>query len=310
MAQIQWYPGHMHKAAKEIREALSQVDMFLELLDARIPFSSENPMLESLRGDKPCYKVMTKTDLADPLITKQWQSWFEANRSVKTLALNTAQRQQVKSIPAACRALFAGRDVVLKPITVMVIGIPNVGKSTIINVLADRAIAKTGNEAAMTRHQQRIPLDNGIVLMDTPGILWPNLENPGSGFRLAATGAIRDSALTHLDVAWFIIEFLLANYPKNLLSRYQYKADSTDPMLVFEHIGRSRGCLKSGGKVDMDRVAKIVLNELLDGTIGALTLETPEVMQREIAELEVLRAERAAKKAARKSNWKKSVSKP
>lgn len=298
MAQIQWYPGHMHKAAQQIRETLNTVDMFLELLDARIPFSSENPMLASLRADKPCLKVMTKADLADARKTKRWQNWFATNHGVRALALTTLQRQQIKTITLACRDLFKGRDVVLKPITVMVIGIPNVGKSTIINVLANRSIAKTGNEAAITRQLQRIPLGNGIVLLDTPGVLWPNIESRNSGLRLAATGAIRDSAITHQDVAWFVAEFLLSDYPELVVKRYAYAVDRQDPMALLTHIGRLRGCLQSGAKVDLNRVAKIVLNELRDGTIGQITLETPDIIALEKTELDIRRQRQVEKKTA------------
>lgn len=309
MAQIQWYPGHMHKAAREIREVQGKIDMFLELLDARIPFSSENPMLESLRGNKPGIKVMTKSDLADPDRTVEWQNWFWQQNATRAIPLTTKNRPQISALTAICRELFPDRDVKQKPICVMVIGIPNVGKSSLINILADRVIAKTGNEAALTRHQQRIPLDNGIVLMDTPGVLWPNLENPNTGMRLAATGAIRDSAISHQDVAWYIAEFLLTNYPERVSQRYQQELNScADPMHLLEVIGKSRGCLRKGGQIDLDRVAKILIHELRDGSLGVLTLETPDMMCREKEKVEQLRKIKADKKSARKRKWKKTDS--
>jgi ribosome biogenesis GTPase A len=306
MAQIQWYPGHMHKAIKGIRDVLSRVDMFVELLDARIPASSSNPVLTNLRGNKPCIKVLSKSDLADPERTGSWQAWLESEHKTRTVISSTSDRQQVTSLADQCRKLFTPDNERVKSITVMIVGIPNVGKSTIINILADRKIAKTGNEAAVTRMQQRIQLDHGIVLLDTPGVLWPKVENPASGYRLAATGAIRDTAFTHEDVAWFLAGFLLAHYPSLVDSRYQFKALGKDAGALLEHIGRQRGCLKAGNRVDMDRVAKLLLNEFREGKIGRITLETPAMIQQEQFEVELVRQQKAAKKEARKKKWKKS----
>jgi len=303
MAQIQWYPGHMHKAAREIREALSQVDMFIELLDARIPYSSENPMLAEIRGAKRCLKVLSRSDLADPERTEEWVQWFKAERDTVAVATSMYDRQLIRGLTSRCRQMFAARE---QPITVMVAGIPNVGKSTLINILADRVIAKTGNEPAITKRQQRIPLDQDVVLMDTPGVLWPNVENPDSGFRLGATGAIRETAMSHDQVAWYLAEFLIAQYPQFLTKRYQYEITSPDPMVMFEHIGRARGCIRSGGKLDMDRVSRVLLNDFREGAIGRITLETPQMMQQEMIEVECLRQQKAEKKAARKANWKKA----
>ncbi len=306
MAQIQWYPGHMHKAVKGIRDVLSRVDMFLELLDARIPASSSNPVLAQLRGNKPCIKVLTKSDLADPERTRSWQASLENELHARTFVINNIDRQQVKNLGDQCRKLYPHIDDRLQPISVMVVGIPNVGKSTIINILADRKIAKTGNEAAITRNQQRIQLDHGITLLDTPGVLWPNVENPASGYRLAATGAIRDAAFAHHDVAWFLAGFLLAHYPALVDARYQFQGTAMDAGALLEHIGRQRGCLKAGNRVDMDRVAKILLNEFREGKIGRITMETPTMIQQEQIEVDQVRQQKAAKKEKRKKKWKNS----
>ncbi len=296
----------MHKAAKGIRETLSQVDLFLELLDARIPASSANPMISELRGDKQGVRVLTKSDLADPETTKLWQNWLQTARGIDCVVTCANDRQQIKSLAEYCRALVDPDRQRLQPITIMVVGIPNVGKSTFINILADRTIAKTGNEAAITRGQQRIKLDSGIALLDTPGVLWPNVENPASGFRLASTGAIRDSAISHHEVAWFLAEFLLNHYPDLVDRRYQAVFEDKDPEALMVHIGHQRGCLKAGGQVDFDRVAKILINEFREGKIGRITMETPSMISREEAEVEKRRLEKAEKKRQRKKKWKGS----
>lgn len=300
MAQIQWYPGHMHKAAREMRQALSAVDMFIELLDARLPYSSANPMLAELRAEKPCIRLLTRSDLAESRRTDEWLRWFEG-KGQQVFAISSGDRQQVRGITAKCRNLFAER---VQPIVVMVVGIPNVGKSTLINILADRVIARTGNEPAVTQRQQRIQLDHDVVLMDTPGVLWPNVENPASGYRLAASGAIRQTAHSFEDVAWHLAEFLLRDYAELIAKRYGYQVTENDPVPLFEHIGRKRGCLKPGGNIDQERVARILLGDFRDGTIGRITLETPQMMVEELVEVEQVREQKAARKAERKKRWK------
>jgi len=188
---IQWYPGHMHKASKEIQETLAQVDLIIEVLDARIPFSSENPMISSLRGNKPCIKILTKSDLADPLITQQWQEFLEQEQGVKSQVINNQEVDKIRKLTDLCRKMVPNKNLV----HALIMGIPNVGKSTLINILAGKSIAKTGNEPAVTKCQQRINLPNNIVLSDTPGLLWPKIENENSAYRLATTGAINSCLL-------------------------------------------------------------------------------------------------------------------
>ncbi len=304
MTHIQWYPGHMHKASKEIQQALPRIDLIIEVLDARIPFSSQNPMLSRLRADKPCIRVLNKNDLADPQRTKEWQDYLEREQGVKTLALTTRQPEKIKHIIDLCGRMMAEKTAANKVVHTMIMGIPNVGKSTIINILAGRAIAKTGNEPAVTQRQQRINLPGNIVLSDTPGVLWPNVENKNSGYRLAATGAIKDTAVSHDDVAFFTAEFLLRDYPERLLERYQLERLPDSESELMELIGRKRGCLRSGREVDLDKTAKILLTELRTGALGPLTLETPAMVEAELAELAELRERKAAHKAARKQRWK------
>ena len=304
--QIQWYPGHMHKASKQIKEALPGVDILIEVLDARIPFSSENPMLAELRGDKPCIKVLSKTDLADPEITAQWQQYLEQQQGVKTLAIRTDQPEKALQLTDLCRKMMSAKVKNEKTIHTMIVGIPNVGKSTLINILAGRSIAKTGNEPAVTKAQQRIKLDGGITLSDTPGVMWPNVENKNSGYRLATTGAIRDTAMDYTDVAFFAAAYMAKTYPERLTTRYELEQLPDHELEILEAIGRKRGCLRSGGQVDLDRVSKLFITELRAGTLGLISLETPAVMEVEKAKLEIIRAEKADKKARRKKNWKKS----
>jgi ribosome biogenesis GTPase A len=301
---IQWYPGHMHKAGREIKETLAQVDVAIEILDARIPFSSQNPFLARLRGDKPCIKVLNKSDLADPDLTQHWQTYLEQEQNVKTLALSMDQADKVKQLTDLCRKLASATKREGKLINALIMGIPNVGKSTLINILAGRAIAKTGDEPAVTKRQQRIALGNDVVLLDTPGMLWPNLENRNSGYRLAATGAIKDTAISHDDIAFFLLEYLSDSYPDYLKARFQLDILPSTAQELMTLIGKQRGCLRSGGLIDMDRVAKILLLEFRSGTLGRISLETPAMMTTELAELTIIRQLKAEKNQARKAKGK------
>ena len=303
---IQWYPGHMHKASKEIKETLPQVDLIIEILDARIPFSSQNPMLTSLRGDKPCIKILSKSDLADPEITRQWQTYLEQEQGVKTLAVTIDHPEKIRQLPDLCHKMLPAKASGSRLIHTLIMGIPNVGKSTLINILAGRMIAKTGNEPAITKMQQRIAIGNGIVLLDTPGLLWPNVENKNSGYRLATTGAIKDTAINHEQIAFFAAEYLLHHYPDYLKTRFQLDQLPETEQKLMDAIGKNRGCLRSGGRIDMDKVSKILLAELRAGTIGRISLETPAMMEQELVELAVIREEKEAKKKVRKQKWKES----
>ena len=303
---IQWYPGHMHKASKEIKETLHQVDLIIEILDARIPFSSQNPMLTNLRGDKPCIKILSKSDLADPEITQQWQIYLEQEQGVKTMAVTIEHPEKIRQLPDLCHKMLPAKAPSSRLINTLIVGIPNVGKSTLINILAGRMIAKTGNEPAITKMQQRIAIGNGIILLDTPGLLWPNVENKNSGYRLATTGAIKDTAINHEQIAFFAADYLLDHYPDYLKTRFQLEQLPETEQQLMDAIGKNRGCLRSGGRVDLDRVSKILLAELRAGMIGRISLETPAMMQQELIELAVIREEKEAKKKARKLKSKGS----
>ncbi|RXJ71601.1 ribosome biogenesis GTPase YlqF [Veronia nyctiphanis] len=302
---IQWFPGHMHKAQKEIQEVVPKIDVIIEVLDARIPFSSENPLIRRIRRDKPVIKVLNKRDLADPEMTAIWLEHLEKEQGVKAMAITTEQVSEVNKIMDLCQKLAPHRQETGKNIRTMIMGIPNVGKSTIINTLAGRVVAKTGNQPAVTRQQQRINLQNGVVLSDTPGILWPKVENPHSGFRLAATGAVKDTAMEYEDVAFYTVEYLATKYPQLLQERYGLGELPETEIELMEEIGRKRGCLRAGGRIDIHKVSEILINDLRNGTLGLITLEHPDMITQELVEVEEENQRKAEEKAARKEERRK-----
>ena len=286
---VHWFPGHMHKARKEMKKIMPKIDLIIEVLDARIPYSSENPMITQFRGDKPCIKLLNKSDLADPNITQQWIEYFQNEQGVKAIAVTTEQPAKILQLPSLCKKLLPHRSKNDKPLRTMIMGIPNVGKSSIINILAKRVIAKVGDEPAVTRRQQMIFLDNNLQLSDTPGILWPRFENPNSGYRLATTGAVKDTAMEYDDVALFAVEVLAELYPEKLISRYKLKELPKQPLQIIEAIGSKRGCLRAGGIVDLHKASEILINEIQDGIVGKISLENPAMIELEKAELEAKR---------------------
>ena len=302
---IQWFPGHMHKAHKQIKEVLPQVDIIIEVVDARIPYSSENPLISHIREKTPCIKVLNKADLADPKITEQWITYLEQEQGIKALAITTSKPEQVHQITKLCEQMLPHKIGQDKQIRAMIMGIPNVGKSTIINILADRIIAKTGNEPAVTKQQQRIRLPSGIMLSDTPGFLWPKIENANSGYRLAVTGAIKDTAIEYEDIAYYAAEYLLENYPERLKARYELETLPQSDHELMEAIALRRGCLRAGGHFDIYKVSTILLNELRAGSLGPLSVETPEMAIVEKIAVAKLMEEQAEKKVDKKKSRKR-----
>ena len=302
---IHWYPGHMHKANKEIRETLSAIDLIIEVLDARIPYSSQNPLLSTIRGNKPCIKVLTKSDLADPDLTRQWQNWLEQEQGVKTLSLTTEHPEQMRQLIELCKKMMLNRPGKRELINTMIMGIPNVGKSSLINILAGKTIAKTGNEPAVTKAQQRIKLEGGINLLDTPGVLWPKVENEPSMYRLAVSGAVKDTAFEYDDIAFFAAEYLISAYPDQLMERFKLETVPNNELELIEAIGRKRGCLRSGGQVDLNKASKILLTELRAGQIGRISLETPKIIEQELIVLKQRQEQMQSEKTTKKKHRRK-----
>jgi len=308
--KIQWFPGHMHKASKEIDQKLPDMDLLIEVLDARLPGSSENPMIAKIRGNKPCIKIFNKTDLADQTLTEQWQKHYEKDKGIKTLTVTRDQPDRIKQISTLCRKMIPMGENRDKEIQAMIVGIPNVGKSTIINILTGRTIAKTGNEAAVTRQQQRIKINDNVVLFDTPGLLWGNIENEHSGYRLAISGAIKDTAFDSDDAAFYLAEYLIQHYPELLVQRYQLTHAPQTEIELIEAIGRLRGCLRGGGQVELDKACKILINEYRLGTLGRITLENPEDFAHETSQAKETakkkETDKKSNKIERKKRWKKN----
>ena len=301
---IQWFPGHMNKARKKISEAMPDIDLVIEVLDARLPFSSTNPMVDELRRDKPCIKVLNKADLADPATTRAWADHFNAQDNITALPLVAEDRKQVKQLINMARKVGAARLEKNLVVRVMIMGIPNVGKSTLINALAGRYIARTGNEPAVTKANQMIDLKNGIVLSDTPGILWPKFENELSGYRLAASGAVKDTAIEYTDVALFALGYLRTAYADELSARFKLKEMPETAEKLLNTIAAKRGCLRAGGIADLHKASELVLHEMRAGKIGRISLETPDMVAAELAEIERLRLEAEAAEEEESANKK------
>ena len=274
---IQWYPGHMHKATREIARSLSSIDVIIEILDARAPHSSSNPVIDKIVKEKPVIKLLNKSDLSDPLDTKKWQQYFNKSEYQNSIAINAMTSESKNEIVNLISQLSERKEG--KNTLTMVVGIPNVGKSSVINMLAGKKIAKTGNEPAITKGQQKINLRNGIMLIDTPGILWPKIEDPESGLKLAALGSIRNTAVGYDEIAIYIIKFLMQKYPDYLKARYKIDLLSQDEHEIIELLAKKRGCLSKGGKIDLTKISEIIADDLRRGAYGQITLESKEIAE-------------------------------
>ena len=302
---IHWYPGHMNKASHEMKSVLKDVDLIIELLDARLPFSSQNPTIKELSTTKPCIKVLSKSDLADPALTSDWQAHFEQEESVKTLATTLDIKYKAESVLHLCQKLSPKTLRSTRTMIAMITGIPNVGKSTLINALAGRKVAKTGNEPAITKGQQRIKINEEVTLLDTPGILWPKIHNENSGYRLAISGAIKDTAMNVEDVAFYLSGYLLKQYPECVNQLLDTKTLPNDDLALLEALGRKRGCLRRGGQVDLEKVSSVLVNEFRTGKLGRISLETPRMIPAEEAQVEQLKEEKKRRDELRKAKRKK-----
>ena len=296
----------MNKAKKAIADRLKSVDMVIEMLDARLPASSENPLLAQLSKGKPKLKILNKQDLADPERTAVWLDYFNSREQTNAIALDSSEKSAAPKITAACRALVPNRKGIDKPLRVLICGIPNVGKSTLINGMVGKKSAKTGNEPGITKAEQRLFLADDFWLYDTPGMLWPKIIVEESGYNLAASGAVGRNALDEEEVALELLDYLRRHYLPLLQARYAADKDPSshwDETSWLEWIARKRGALLGGGRVNYQKAAENVLTDFREGAIGRITLETPrqweewlKAARKKEAEL---KAERAAKKAAR-----------
>ncbi|MFT5680111.1 MAG: ribosome biogenesis GTPase A [Myxococcota bacterium] len=274
---INWFPGHMNKARRLIGETMSKVSLVIEVLDARLPYSSENPLVPKLRRDTPCIKVLNKRDLADPVVTRQWVAWLERERGVRALPLSRNEPILARNILKLGRELL-GEKLWNRTggVHAMILGIPNVGKSTLINTLAGRKIAKTANKPAVTQHQQNVRISKNLTLLDTPGFLWPRLYPQDRGYRLAASGAIKESVLDFHEIAFWLTAQLRDRYPEGLKARYKLDELPEETEALFEAIARKRGAQGRKGSIDTNRTSEIIINEFRSGKLGRISLERPD----------------------------------
>lgn len=284
---IQWYPGHMTQARKKAAETLALADVVVEVLDARLPAASSNPMIHELRAfrQRPCLKLLNKADLADPAATKAWLDFYNAQPGVKAVAISCKKAGEAARIPSLCQPLAPHRDSNLKPLRLMIMGIPNVGKSTLMNALVKKKVAKVGDEPAVTKSQQRIDLGPRLTLYDTPGMLWPKIAHPVDGLMLAASHAVGVNAYIDEEVATWLAGFLLAAYPQLLSARYGFPVDGLDAPAVIERVAKKRGCLIKGrgGELDIDKASLILLTDYRNGALGRISLETPQSREQLLA---------------------------
>ena len=282
---IQWYPGHMTKTRRMMEEDLKLVDAVCEILDARIPISSRNPDIDAICGKKPRMVILNRIDMADPDLVSRWSSYFKA-KGMAVIRTDCKSRRGINTFAPAVRQLlaeklqrYAEKGQVGRPLKLMVVGIPNVGKSTFINQIAGRKGAKAENRPGVTRGKQWITVDQGLLLLDTPGILWPKFEDPETGMLLAYTGAVKEDVMDTETLACHFMERLARHYPGTLLERYKLEVpDGADGYELLQLAGKKRGYLVSGGEVNTERMAKALMDDYRSGKLGKLTLESPEDM--------------------------------
>jgi ribosome biogenesis GTPase A len=296
---IQWFPGHMHLTKKAIGERIKNIDVVLELLDARLPGSSANPMLAELTAGKPALKVLNKQDLADPARTRQWLVHYNSQPGTRAIGLDASVSAPAKALAQACFEMAPTRGGMVKPMRVLICGIPNVGKSTLINSLTGKRATRTGDEAGITKLEQRIALADDFYLYDTPGVLWPRIIVAKSGYNLAASGAIGRNAFNEEEVALELLDYLKTHYPALVEARFKLEAVAamSDEELL-EAVGRKRGALQGGKRVNLQKAAEIVIFDFRAAVMGRITLETPKEFVQWLAAGQKLDAQRQVKKDA------------
>lgn len=278
---IQWFPGHMTSARKEAAKALALNDVVIEVCDARLPEASSNPMIRELRlhRQRPCLKLLNKADLADPEATRAWLDFYNRQPNVKAAALSCKKPGEAARVPALCKALAPHRNDTFKPLRMIIMGIPNVGKSTLMNALLKRRVAAVGDEPAVTLQQQRIDISPTLSVTDTPGLMWPKIAHDSDGYMLAASHAIGRNAVIDSEVGIFLAGLLLQRYPALLAARYGIASDGMDGVAIVEAIAKKRGCItkgRHGGELDLEKAAMILLTDYRSGKLGRISLETPE----------------------------------
>ena len=285
---IQWYPGHMTKTRRMMEEDLKLVDAVCEILDARIPISSRNPDLDAICGNKPRLVILNRIDRADPELVRRWSAYFKS-KGMAVVATDCKTKKGINNFVPAVRELlseklkrYAEKGQVGRPLKIMVVGIPNVGKSTFINQISGRKGAKAENRPGVTRGKQWVTVDQGLLMLDTPGILWPKFEDPNVGIRLAYTGAVKDDVIDVEGLACHLIEMLWKRYPDAVRERYKVDmAPDAEGWELLEAAGRKRGFLISGGEVNTERMARVLLEEYRSSKLGRFTFETPEMLEEE-----------------------------
>lgn len=289
---IQWFPGHMAKARREVSEKLKLVDIIFELVDARLPLSSRNPMIDQVINQKPRLLILNKQDMADESETRKWLSYFD-ERGHKAVAINSLEGKGLQVVTKAAQELLAekwarmkARGMKPRAIRAMIVGIPNVGKSTLINRLAKKNIAKTGNTPGVTKAQQWIKVGKELELLDTPGILWPKFEDQEVGFKLALTGAIKDTVTNMEDLAVYGLRFLSVHYPERMKERYGLEFVHEELVDTFDHIGKLRRVFGQGGEIDYDQVAELIVRDIRSQHLGKVTFDfVDEQLEKENMEL-------------------------
>jgi ribosome biogenesis GTPase A len=275
---IQWFPGHMSLARKKAAEAMAWVDVVIEMVDARLPEASSNPLIRALRNhrQRPALKLLNKADLADPAATEAWLQFYDRQQGVKAVALSCKKPADVARVTDYCKALAPHRSDNTKPLRMMIMGIPNVGKSTLMNALVKRRVAAVGDEPAVTKTQQSLDLGPDMTLIDTPGLMWPKIDYESDGYMLAASHAIGTNAVMEEEVAAFLGEILIARYPGPLTERYGVAPEGLDGPGLVEAVAKRRGCVGKGGRLDLEKAALILLDDYRSGKLGRISLETPE----------------------------------
>jgi len=277
MTAVKWFPGHMALARKKAADTMKNIDVVIEVLDARLPGASSNPTIEQLRlhRQRPCLKILNKSDLADPDVTAAWLRSYAGEKHVKAVALSCKKAAEVAKIPAAAASLVPHRGGIHKTVRMMVMGVPNVGKSTLVNAILKRKVAKTGDEPAITRQQGRWDLGDNMELIDTPGLMWPVIKYPSDGLMLAASHAIGENAFISEEVATVLAEILLERYPGLVAARYSITTESLDAPGLIEAIARKRGFLLKGNRIDYEKAGNALVHDYRSGALGRVSLETP-----------------------------------